>query len=145
MTDQNEAIIDGAIRWALEHLGSQDYPFLCYGFLEDAYELGNQIELDGKGSTAKEAADAYGALPGPPRKGSYVFYDCSGAFNGDFRNWGHIGLALGDGCVVHAWDGTVRIDTLDAIERLSLPGWTPPHYLGYAPPELILQGMKPKS
>jgi len=50
---------EGAITWAVDKLGITDYAFLCYLFVEDAYELGNSIVLDGQGSTAKEAADAY--------------------------------------------------------------------------------------
>ena len=135
--------IEGAIRWAMERLGSTKYAFMCYGFLEDAYEFGNGIVLDGQGRSAKEAADAYGAQRDPeiPPRGAYVFYDCWGAIDGDSRNWGHIGLSLGDGQVVHAWD-KVRVDGYRDIESLdAAPGWTKPSYLGWAPAEDILQGM----
>ncbi len=135
--------IEGAIRWALDRLGSTEYAFKCYGFLEDAYELGNNIVLDGQGSTAKEAADAYGARRDPdvPPRGAYVFYDCWGAIEGELRNWGHIGLSLGDGQVIHAWD-KVRVDGYRAIESLNAaPGWTKPSYIGWAPAEEILRGM----
>jgi hypothetical protein len=44
--------IEGAIRWAMERLGSTEYAFKCYGFLEDAYEFGNDIVLDGQGCIA---------------------------------------------------------------------------------------------
>ena len=71
---------EGAITWAVDKLGITDYAFLCYLFVEDAYELGNSIVLDGQGSTAKEAADAYCAREhrGVPPRGAYVFYDCLG-------------------------------------------------------------------
>ncbi len=66
-----DKIVEGALRWALDHLGSQDYPGLCYAFCEDAYELGAAIELDGQGTTAKDAAEAYHpTLEGIPPRGS---------------------------------------------------------------------------
>ncbi len=141
---------EGAVAWATARLGSRDYAGRCYAFLEDAYELGNGIVLDGQGSTAREAAEAYtarmeaaGLRPeGPPPRGSYVFYDCSGELKGETRNWGHIGLALGDGQVIHAWD-VVRIDTLQGVEALDPPpGWTRPVYTGWAPPEVFLMGLR---
>ncbi len=135
-------IVDKAIRWAEGQLDSTEYTTLCYKFLEDAYEFGNGIILDGKGTTAMEAAAAYGISAGEPPRGSYVFYDCSGPIDGKEKNYGHIGLALGDGKVIHAWD-KVRVDGVYEIEKLQpAPGWTSPVYLGWASPELILVGMK---
>ncbi|MFS0714814.1 hypothetical protein ABC195_13115 [Microbacterium sp. 2P01SA-2] len=38
---------------------------------------------------------------------------------------GHVGLSLGDGLVIHAWD-RVRIDDHRRLEALRpAPGWTP--------------------
>lgn len=148
---ETATIITGALDWALAHLGSKEYPGKCYAFCEDAYELGGQITLDGQGCTAKEAAGAYLArmsaaglaFDGAPLRGAYVFYDCAGPLNGEIRDWGHMGLSLGDGRVIHAWD-TVRIDELRALEQLAPPpGWSPPGYTGWAAPEVILVGMQP--
>ncbi len=138
------SIIDSALRWALDHLGSPDYPGRCYAFCEDAYELGGSIILDGQGATAKEAADAYRAHDRPdgtPPRGAYVFYDCHGPIRGETRNWGHMGLSLGDGRIVHTWS-VVRVDELRAVEGLQSPDWTKPVYIGWAPPEVLLKGMK---
>ena len=42
------------------------------------------------------------------------------------QEWGHVGLAMGDGKVVHAWD-VVRIDDALAIPALPpAPGWDAP-------------------
>lgn len=144
MTLSTETIIDSALRWALDHLGSTDYPGLCYAFCEDAYELGAKIILDGQGTTAKEAAEAYATQTGgiPPR-GSYVFYDCWTVIKDQYRNWGHMGLALGDGRVVHSWYGQVRVDDFRAIEAFPQPnGWPSPVYTGWTPPERVFVGMK---
>lgn len=86
----------------MDKLGSTDYAYNCYAFVEDAYELGNNIWLDDPGCMAKEAADAYKAqgYEGVPPRGTYVGYDCWGAFKGEHRNWGHIGLSIGKGKVI---------------------------------------------
>ena len=148
--ENQSRIIDSALQWALDRLGSKEYPGLCYAFCEDAYELGGKIILDGQGSTAREAADAYLArmqtagisMEGNPPKGAYVFYDCAGPLNGEQRDWGHMGLSLGDGRVIHSW-GEVRVDNLLAIEDLAPPpGWTKPQYVGWAATEVVLLGMR---
>ena len=89
--------------------------------------------------------EAAGLRPdGPPPRGSYVFYDCSGELKGETRNWGHIGLSLGDGQVIHAWD-VVRIDPIQGVEALDPPpGWPRPVYTGWAPPEVLLLGVREK-
>lgn len=137
--------IDNAIRWAQERLGSTDYRFLCLAFLEDAYERSNQVEIFG-GSSAKESADEYGAKnnTGGPPLGAFVFYDCSGVIAGEEKNWGHVGLYLGEGLVIHAWD-KVRIDNYLDVQNLSTaPGWSKPQYIGWAPVERIFLGYRRK-
>jgi cell wall-associated NlpC family hydrolase len=135
--------VEGAIAWALGKIGVTNYTALCYAFVEDAYELGNGIVLDGLGRTAKEAADAYGAAgnPGVPLRGAYVFYSCFGTLKGERRDWGHVGLSLGDGQVIHAWD-RVRIDDVYGVEELvPAPGFERLKYIGWTPVERILRGM----
>jgi cell wall-associated NlpC family hydrolase len=143
MNTEFNSIVQGSLNWGEAKLGSTKYRGLCYLFVEDCYEHGNGIVLDGKGTTAKEAADAYGCLEGEPQKGAYVFFDCTGPLNGETKNWGHIGISLGDGRVIHAWD-KVRIDSVEGIENLTPPpGWTSPSYTGWAPIDLILEGYQP--
>ncbi len=126
-----DQFIDNAVRWARDKIGSADYPHMCLGFVEDAYELANDFELDGY-ATAKGAADGYGVTEdGEPPLGALVFYDCSGPIRGLERNWGHVGISLGDGTVIHAWD-VVRVDNFHAVEELAAPGWTSPEYIGWA-------------
>jgi uncharacterized SAM-binding protein YcdF (DUF218 family) len=150
---RHEQLAEGAIHWTNARLGQPGYAGRCYTFLEDAYELGNNIVLDGQGSTAREAAEAYFArmqaaglrAEGPPPRGSYVFFDWTGELNGETRNWGHIALSLGDGQVIHAWD-VVRIDTIQGVEDLtSSPGGNHPVYTGWAPPEIFLLGVREKA
>jgi cell wall-associated NlpC family hydrolase len=143
MPSEIETFIERACQWAMTQVGSTAYPFLCLAFVEDAYERSNNIELDGY-ADAKEAADAYGAQEhqGAAPKGTFVMYNCWGTLQGRYRNWGHVGLSLGDGSVIHAWD-KVRIDDTLAVEALTpAEGWTQPRYIGWAPLSEILKGMK---
>ena len=133
--------IENAIIWAKNHLGATNYATLCLAFVEDAYEKPNNIEIDGTPS-AKESADKYGANnnKGEPEIGAYVFYDCFGPINSQNKNWGHVGLYLGNGEVIHAWD-KVRIDPYLELEKLKpAPGWSAARFIGWAPFETIFEG-----
>ncbi len=146
MTNEFATCITNAIRWAQAHLGSTDYPFLCLAFVEDAYEKSNHVEIFG-GSSAKESADEYGAAQtqGEPPIGAFVFYDCLGTLNGEYKNWGHVGLHIGEGKVVHAWD-KVRLDDYRDVQNLTpSPGWTKPQFIGWAPIERIFIGCRKKA
>ncbi|MBM0067508.1 NlpC/P60 family protein [Alkalicoccobacillus gibsonii] len=137
--------IDNAISWAEDRLGSIDYAYICLAFVEDALERSNHIEIFG-GDSAKESANLYAESisEGIPQKGSFVFYDCSGPINGDYKNWGHVGLSIGHGKVIHAWD-KVRINGYLDIENLSgAPGWNSPKIIGWVPLERIMQGYQKK-
>ena len=139
MPTEFETYIANAIRWAQEHLGSTNYPFLCLAFVEDAYEESNPVEIFG-GDDAKASAEEYGAAQnaGEPPLGAFVFYDCFGPLDGEYKNWGHVGLYIGAGQVIHAWD-TVRMDDYLDVQGLTpAQGWTKPQFIGWAPIERIL-------
>ena len=69
----------------------------------------------------------------PPPSGTLVFYACVGPIDGRVRDWGHVGLARGDGSVIHAWD-VVRIDDAAAVQQLTpAAGWKAPRLIGWAP------------
>jgi cell wall-associated NlpC family hydrolase len=139
------AYAENAIAWALEQVGTTDYALRCLAFVEDAYERSNAIELFG-GATAHESAEQYRAAQseGPPPRGALVFYDCYGTIRSVPQNWGHVGLALGDGRVVHAF-GTVRVDDYAALQNLpSAPGWSACQYVGWASVETVLAGYRPR-
>lgn len=142
MKHPTERYIDNALAWAMAQQGREDYCFRCLAFVEDAYEEGNAIEIFG-GSTAKESADEYGVAgtsPGEPPRGAFIFYDMSGELFDERANYGHVGLHIGQGRIIHAWD-VVRIDDYAAVEALEpAEGWTAPRYLGWAPVERILRG-----
>lgn len=137
-----------AIDWALARVGQEGYALRCLAFVEDAYERANEIEVFG-GASATESAALYGLSPyvadEPPPAGSLVFYACGGPVDGAWRDWGHVGLALGDGRVVHAWD-VVRVDEAAAVGALApAPGWTAPRLLGWTPAERLLAGHRARA
>jgi hypothetical protein len=142
-----DELASAAIDWALRHLGGRGYALRCLAFVEDAYERANGIEVFG-GASAAESAALYGicpyALDDPPPAGALVFYACGGSLDGTWRDWGHVGLALGDCRVVHAWD-VVRVDNAAAVEGLEpAAGWTRPRLIGWASVERVIAGHRPR-
>lgn len=134
-----------AIRWALDRMGSTDYATRCLAFVEDAVERSNGVEVFG-GDDAAESSRLYGAdaAEGEPSLGAFVFYESVGEWFGDRRDWGHVGLSLGDGRVVHAWD-VVRVDDYrELVEMTPAPGWEPLSYVGWTPLERVLEGSRPR-
>lgn len=144
MTVDVDTIFRNALRWADEHLDSTAYTTRCLAFVEDAIERANEVEIFG-GDYAGESADRYGAThtadPAPP--GAFVFYRSVGDIEGIRRDWGHVGLSMGDGRVIHAWD-RVRVDEASALASLSpAPGWEPLSFRGWTPLSRILEGSRP--
>jgi cell wall-associated NlpC family hydrolase len=143
MSTEFDTYIANAIRWAQKHIGSTEYTTRCLAFVEDAYEQSNHVEIFG-GSSAQESADEYGAAQNrsEPPIGAFVFYACAGPVGDEIKNWGHVGLCLGEGKVIHAWD-KVRIDDYHAAQNLTPPpGWWQPQFIGWAPIERIFVGYR---
>ena len=125
--------IENMIRWAESRLGETGYAGWCLSFIEDALEIPNGIEIFG-GDSAKESALLYaGAMrDGEPERGAFVFYDCLCPGEDGPVNWGHCGICLGDGAVIHAWD-RVRIDDYLQIEKMTALTGDHPRYIGWVP------------
>ncbi|MEN6301238.1 MAG: NlpC/P60 family protein [Armatimonadia bacterium] len=141
MSERLNEIVARAVAWSRSYLGSAEYTTRCLAFVEDAYERPNGIEIFG-GDTAHESAVLYqaGEVGGEPPVGAFVFYDCCGELRGERRNWGHVGMVMGEGMVIHAWD-VVRIDHFRSVTELTPPpAWTAPAYVGWVCPERILLG-----
>lgn len=136
----SEEYIERAVNWAVERVGISEYAFYSLAFVEDAYERSNSIEMFG-GDDATGSADFYGVTSeGVPPRGAFVFYHANGDINGEEKDWGHVGISLGDGSVIHSW-GAVRIDEYRAIEDLqSTPELHTPIYRGWVTPEVLLKG-----
>lgn len=128
---------ENAVSWAMEHLGRAEYIGWCLSFVEDAIEQSNDIEIFG-GDSAKESYLLYrdALRTGTPERGSVVFYDCLCHTPEGIMDWGHCGIALEDGKVIHAWN-RVQLDDYLAIEELSSFG-EHPKYLGWVPLTRVL-------
>ena len=136
MDDKTAEIIENMIRWAESRLEETGYVGWCLSFIEDALEIANGIEVFG-GDSARESAELYSDAMRRdiPERGAFVFYDCICLSEEGPVNWGHCGIGLGDGRVIHAWD-KVRIDDYRDIacsKQLSSPLQTPTDFLGLNP------------
>ena len=143
MSGHTAAYARAAVAWAVARVGEPYTPWRCLAFVEDAYERANGIEVFG-GASATESAAHYGTQlfdpEAPPPPGAFVFHRASGPAGGVHRDWGHVGMALGDGRVVHAL-GRIRVDDARAVQTLTLgPGWSAPELIGWTGPDRILAG-----
>lgn len=131
-------MIENMIRWAQDKTGSSQYAGWCLYFIEDALEISNHIEIFG-GSSAKESCTMYSDAirSGLPERGAFVFYDCLCPSEEGLVNWGHCGISLGDGQVIHAWD-IVRTDDFRQIEHLTSVIGEHPQYIGWVPLQRVL-------
>lgn len=134
-----KGLTDNMIAWAENMLGDTKYAGWCLSFIEDALEKSNGLEIFG-GDCAKQSCCLYSdALSGGiPERGAFVFYDCMCPGENGPVNWGHCGISLGGGQVIHAWD-RVRIDGYLEIERLTALSGDKPGYLGWVPLERVLK------
>ena len=132
-------LTENMIRWAEDKLGSKEYAGWCLSFIEDALEKSNGIEIFG-GNSAKESALLYadGMCQGIPERGAFVFYDCICLSPDGLVNWGHCGISLGNGRIIHAWDA-VRIDDYRDIDAMTALSGDHPKYIGWVPVERVLK------
>ena len=130
---------ENMILWAESRLGSTQYAGWCLSFIEDALEQGNGIEIFG-GDSAKESGELYSDAmrTDVSERGAFVFYDCICLSDGGPVSWGHCGIGLGEGRVIHAWD-RVRIDDYRQIERLTALSGDHPKYIGWVPLDRVLR------
>ncbi len=135
---ENSAIIENMIKWAEEKTGDSEYAGWCLSFIEDALEMSNNIEIFG-GASAKESYEMYydAIQTGVPERGAFVFYDCMCPCEDGLVNWGHCGISLGEGRVIHAWD-IVRIDDFMNIENMTSIVGGHPKYIGWIPIARVL-------
>ena len=138
MDDKTAEIIENMIRWAQSRLGETGYSGWCLSFIEDALEIANGIEVFG-GDSARESAELYSDAMRRdiPERGAFVFYDCICLSEEGPVNWGHCGIGLGDGRVIHAWD-KVRIDDYRDIERMRALSGDCPRYIGWVRVERVM-------
>ena len=79
---------------------------------------------------------------GKAERGAFVFYDCLCLDEDRLVNWGHCGIALDDGKIIHAWDKVRTDDYLD-IEKLTALSGDHPKYIGWVPVSRVLAEKDP--
>ncbi len=111
---------EGSIAWAEARLGDSSYYFWCLKFVANAFGVNSAGY-----PTAQAAADALGvrdraAGPAAAPRGALVFF----RYVSDGVSYGHVGISLGDGRMVHAVR-TVRVEALASWSGSYL-GWAYP-------------------
>lgn len=87
------------------------------------------------GSRLKDAKNAANRLnaesnKGLPPRGAFVFYDWNGEVNKVYRNWGHVGLSLGNGEIIHNFGKSILKQDYTSLDSKKFP------YIGWAYPPL---------
>lgn len=113
--------IEQAISWANKQIGSQAYNYWCLKFVGEAFRQGG-ISNAGY-MTATQAGNKLitNTDKNPPR-GAVVFWNWYGTIDGVYDNYGHVGISLGNGQVIHADYNGVKITGLDLSGR-TYRGW----------------------
>jgi cell wall-associated NlpC family hydrolase len=98
---------DQAIKWAKNQLGKNDWNGYCLAFVSQAYSsAGISSSVSGRLPDAKTAANKYKPVKkGEPPKGAVVFFDWWGTVKGEYANWGHVGIYIGNDKFIHAEKG----------------------------------------
>ena len=135
---ENAKLIENMIWWGKQKIGSAEYASWCLSFIEDALEKSNDIEIFG-GDSAKESSEMYSdsLRAGTPELGAFVFYDCMCRNGTELINWGHCGIYIGEGNIIHAWD-KVRIDDYLEVEKMTALSGDHPKYIGWVPVSRVL-------
>ena len=127
------------IDWAESMLGCKDYANWNFSFMKDAFEISNDSKLF-TGDSVQESCRLYqdALQSGMPEKGAFVFYDFLRLIGCRPVNWGHCGISLGDGKIIHAWD-EVRIDDYRQVESFYDASGDHPVYIGWVPFSRVLR------
>lgn len=122
-TNYTNAQIEQAIKWAYEaqsgwhanpRVSSGTWKNWCLAFVSDAYKSSG-VYLSRSYSTAQQAANVMvtNTDRNPPR-GALVFYRWNG--------YGHVGISLGNGQIIHADYNGIKVTGLDLAGRTYI-GW----------------------
>ncbi len=115
--------VEKAISWAQQKMnaGDMSYCYWCLRFIGDAFRQGGIDNVHY--STATQAGNALitNTDTNPPR-GAVVFWDWYGTIDGIYANYGHVGISLGNGQVIHADYNGIKITGLSLGGR-PYRGW----------------------
>jgi len=132
--------IEEAINWAKNHLGTYEYNLYCLRFVLNSYTKGANISVQRYNYaflSAKETNARSNINKKIPR-GAFIYFNWWGEINGIYRNWGHVGLALNDTEMIHAY-GSVRKDLIEFSNDYEYIGWAWPNII-LRSPQIISPG-----
>ena len=155
----NQDKIEEAISWANNEIGNDEWTNLCLKFVSLAYGLGANVNAKTTGwDWPNDAINKLGTKfysidnCGNPPRGALIFFSGQGKHPKtkiDYKKYGHIGIYLGDGVLIHAY-GTVKIQNIIGAKGIegekyidSYIGWAypPEAWLDYPlPPTLVSPG-----
>lgn len=126
------------IRRAKSEIGNREYAGQHLSFIDDALEKsgGSAVFV---GNSANDSSESYSSALrfGAPERGALVFYDCLCRGENAPANYGHCGIALDGGAVIHAWND-VRIDNYLTIEKLTSRNGDHLRYIGWVEIDRLL-------
>lgn len=117
--------VESAISWAISQEGKTAWSGYCLGFVAKAFGQESSGWTSPEDARKKLGNRFYPAATdwNPPR-GALVFFSAKGTWCDapygciDLADYGHIGIYLGNGGVVHAY-GAVKVQSIVEIEQLS--------------------------
>lgn len=131
---QGEEIIENAISWAKSQKENTSYYNGCLRFTQDAYRNGGGIGLkELPWSHASNAAEILGAPNNKDEiipRGALLFFNWHGTVSGQYRNWGHAGIALEEGEI-----GEIEYIHADKVVRRDVDYSRYEDYIGWAMPD----------
>jgi len=121
--------VEGAIAWAEDeaetsptidqcHAPSRSWILNCLHFVAHCYlrnSAGWEDPTHAWSSTLGFGPQHRGLGVDAPR-GALVFFDWTGSVDGVTKNWGHIGIACGDGMMWHAYTSGVSHDSIAGVD-----------------------------
>lgn len=116
--------IEGAISWAYarKNAGDTSYSYYCLKFVGDAWSS-QKVGNKGYSYATLAGNDMIKHTDKNPPRGAVVFWDWYGTVDGVYKNWGHVGIALGNGSVIHADYNGIRVTGLDIDSSRKYRGW----------------------
>ena len=125
---EEEAI--AAAEWARNAVGNTEYHFRCPEFIRDAFHYGSGYSYWKVDGNAKTLADRWLVSSSDTNIpiGGLVFYDYFAELDGEYRDWGHVGIYIGDGNVVSALS-KVTLHNIYDLSNCKYLGWGT--YRGY--------------
>ncbi|MEA2007390.1 MAG: NlpC/P60 family protein [Patescibacteria group bacterium] len=105
--------VDDAVDWAEDQEGSTNWIMECFVFVRTAYNEwsvpGIGSAIDGWNNNSGVFGDRETDDPNDVPEGALVFFNVSSG-NGWY---GHVGLCIGDGKMIHAWISKVQEDDIE--------------------------------